>query len=91
MGQYSDRGPEILSTKKLERELNLKQLQINSLLSITQAINENLDAPGLFKMYKNFLTWEMEIKKMALFILQDGQWICVSQQGVLGKEHPENF
>ena len=36
--------------EKLEREVNLKQLQINSLLAITQAINENVSADGLFNM-----------------------------------------
>lgn len=76
-GKYS-----IASKGKLERELNLKQLQINSLLSITQAINNNVKAPELFAMYRSFLTWEMEIKKMCLFILEEDNWKCVSNEGV---------
>lgn len=32
---------------KLERDIGLKQLQINSLLTITQAINENVPAVAL--------------------------------------------
>ncbi len=90
MSQFADRNTEILSTKKLERELNLKQLQINSLLSITQAINDNVKAPELFAMYKSFLTWEMEVKKMALFILTDGVWACVTHQGVSGNYIPKS-
>lgn len=72
----------IAAKNKMERELNLKQLQINSLLSITQAINSNVKAPELFAMYRSFLSWEMEIKKMALFIFEDDQWKCVTHEGV---------
>ncbi|MFN4253690.1 MAG: PP2C family protein-serine/threonine phosphatase [Saprospiraceae bacterium] len=61
---------------KLEREINLKQLQINSLLSITQAINDNVAAEGLFSMYSSFLKWEIGIKKMALFFKDSGVWEC---------------
>ena len=60
---------------KLEKDLNLKQLQIKSLLTITQAINENVPASGLFNMYKNFLSWDMEVSKMALYVRKDNRWI----------------
>ena len=56
-----------LSIEKLQQELSLKQLQINSLLTITQAINDNVAAPELYSMYKSFIGWEMGIKRMALF------------------------
>ncbi len=68
--------------ERLERELHLKQLQINSLLNITQAINSNVKADGLFKMYQSFLSWEMSIQQMALFFLEHGQWTCVASLGV---------
>lgn len=70
--------------EKMERELNLKQLQIKSLLAITQAINENVSADGLYNMYKTFMSWEMGVKKMALFIKDDIQWKCVIAS------HPED-
>jgi sigma-B regulation protein RsbU (phosphoserine phosphatase) len=63
-----------LSIEKLQQELSLKQLQINSLLTITQAINDNVAAPELYNMYKSFIGWEMGIKRMALFFKQDDQW-----------------
>ncbi|MEZ5040736.1 MAG: PP2C family protein-serine/threonine phosphatase [Saprospiraceae bacterium] len=66
----------------LERELNLKQLQINSLLNITQAINDNVSVEGLFNMYKSFLSWEIGVKKMALYVLKEGEWICASAIGI---------
>ncbi|MBK7010692.1 MAG: GAF domain-containing protein [Saprospiraceae bacterium] len=53
-------------------------MQIRSLLIITQAINDNITQDGLFNMYKNFLSWEMGIDKMVLFILSEDGWTCTS-------------
>ena len=64
--------------KKLEDELNLKQLQIKSLLAITQAINNNVSASELFKMYQSFMTWEMGIRTMALLVANGTEWHCVA-------------
>lgn len=69
---------ELAILEKLEKDLSLKQLQIKSLLTITQAINDNVSADGLFNMYKSFLSWEMAIEKMALFIISDDGWKCTS-------------
>jgi sigma-B regulation protein RsbU (phosphoserine phosphatase) len=69
---------ELIMLEKLEKELNLKQLQIRSLLTITQAINDNVPQDGLFNMYKSFLSWEMGIEKMVLFIMADEGWICTT-------------
>ncbi len=62
----------------LERDLYLKQLQINRLLDVTQAINDNLPAEDLFNIYKSTLNWELGIKKMALFIVDDESWVCAT-------------
>ncbi len=59
---------ELLILEKLEKDLSLKQLQIKALLTITQAINDNIAADGLFNMYKSFLSWEMGIEYMVLFV-----------------------
>lgn len=67
---------------RLENELKLKQLQIKSLLSITQAINENIPASGLYSMYRTFLNWDMGVGKMALFTPEDNGWECVTQIGI---------
>lgn len=61
---------------RLKKELHLKQLQINSLLTVTQAINDNVASDGLFSMYKSFLQFEMSISKMALFFKENGHWDC---------------
>jgi sigma-B regulation protein RsbU (phosphoserine phosphatase) len=67
---------------RMERELNLKQLQIKSLLAITQAINENVSADGLYGMYKTFLTWDMGVKKMALYVKNEHGWTCATHQNL---------
>ncbi len=80
---------ELALLEKLEKELSLKQLQIKSLLTITQAINDNVSAEGLFNMYKSFLSWEMGIEKMALFILQENLWTCTTHIHFDEKKAPE--
>ncbi len=73
---------ELAVLEKLEKELSLKELQIKSLLTITQAINDNVSAEGLFNMYRSFLSWEMGITKMGLFIPDEddeNSWRCASQ------------
>ena len=72
----------------LERDLSLKQLQINRLLEVTQAINNNLAADALFKIYRSILSWEMRIEKMALYIKQDNFWSCTTAIG-LSEEQQE--
>ncbi len=67
---------------QLERDLNLKQLQINGLLNITQAINNNIKTSGLFEMYRSFLSWEMGVKRMALFFRKNEEWICATSIGI---------
>jgi len=70
--------------EQLQNELHLKQLQINRLLGITQAINNNVSANGLYEMYRSFLGWELGIHKMALFIKEDeGKWICTTSIDIL--------
>lgn len=78
----SDIKKELSKIQLLERELNLKQVQINRLLSITQAINSNTPARDLFQMYQSFLSYEMGIKKMALYIRSNDGWDCASLIGI---------
>lgn len=62
--------------------MNLKQLQINNLLNITQAINNNVSADELYRMYQSFLSWEMGIERMALFVSSDDGYECATHHGV---------
>ena len=79
MSNLTDIKMGLSKLEALEKELNLKRLQINSLLTITQAINDNVSADELYEMYHSFLSWELTIKKMALFVKSDdGNWHCAS-------------
>lgn len=83
MSKFSNIKKELSSLEQLERELNLKQLQINRLLNITQAINNNVKEDDLYKMYNSFLSWEMGIKKMALYVTdKESKWYCASTIGI---------
>ncbi len=83
MPEFSNIKKNLSNFEMLERDLTLKQLQINRLLNITQAINNNLPAEDLFSMYNSFLSWEMGIKKMALYIKEeDGHWCCATAIGI---------
>ncbi len=82
MSSFSNIKSGLSKIEALERELNLKQLQINRLLGITQAINNNVSAKELYEMYKSFLGWELSIKKMLLYIREDRGWQCTSALGI---------
>lgn len=70
--------------QRLERDLHLKQLQINQLLNITQGINNNLKIEDLFRMYQSFMAWEMGINRMALFVRNGDEktWVCPVHVGL---------
>jgi sigma-B regulation protein RsbU (phosphoserine phosphatase) len=74
-------------SEKLEKELSLKELQIKSLLTITQAINDNVSTEGLFNMYRSFLSWEMGIDKMILFVKGEHIWKTASAINVDQEYH----
>lgn len=78
---------------KLERELHLRQLQVQRLLQITQAINNNVSVPDLFAMYQGFLKNELQLKRMTLFVKtnDEGQWDCVAHIGLKDNSWPVNI
>ncbi len=85
MSDFSQIKRSFNSTELLQRALHLKQLQLNGLLNMTQAINNNISAIELFKMYKSFLSWEIGISRMALYVKDKEEWICATWIG-LNKE-----
>ena len=82
MSSYTDIRRGLSSIQALERELHLKQLQVNRLLNITQAINNNVSSNGLFNMYNSFLSWEIGVKKMVLYIRGEEEWYCATSIGI---------
>ncbi|MEO0337720.1 MAG: PP2C family protein-serine/threonine phosphatase [Bacteroidota bacterium] len=83
MSDYSALKSPLSSVEELQKELDLKQLQINGLLNLTQAINNNVKAKGLYEMYKSFIGWELGVKKMALYIKDTAEkWECTTSIGL---------
>jgi len=82
MSSLTEIKKELSDIQVLERDLHLKQLQINRLLNLTQAINNNVSSRGLFDMFTSFLSWEMGIKKLALYFKDNDQWVCKAFAGI---------
>lgn len=59
----------------LKAKYDLKELELNSLLEITQAINNNLSEESLYKIFNFTLRANLNIKKLALYVL-DEKWNC---------------
>ncbi len=63
-----------------EKLLHLKELELNSLLEITQAINSNLPEAALYKIYHFTLIANLNINKLALYVM-DEEWSCKVNYG----------
>jgi phosphoserine phosphatase RsbU/P len=67
---------------KIEPLLALKQQQINSLLEITEAVNNNWPINALVRIFESILIAQLGIQKIALIVKADGQhWTCISYTG----------
>ena len=64
-----------MNGEALKAKYDLKELELNSLLEITQAINNNLPEQSLYKIYDFTIRANLNIKKLALFVLDDN-WEC---------------
>jgi sigma-B regulation protein RsbU (phosphoserine phosphatase) len=60
---------------ELRKQFEIKELELNALLEITQAINSNLPEESLYKIYNFTLRSNLNITKLALFVLDD-DWNC---------------
>lgn len=64
----------------IRKQFEIKELELNALLEITQAINSNLPEESLYKIYNFTLRSNLNIKKLALFVLDD-DWFCKAYFG----------
>src|SRR5687768_4227971 len=64
----------------IKKQFEIKELELNALLEITQAINSNLPEESLYKIYNFTLRSNLNIKKLALFVLDD-EWSCKASFG----------
>ncbi|MGE0590207.1 MAG: SpoIIE family protein phosphatase [Cyclobacteriaceae bacterium] len=59
----------------LQKKVEKKELELNALLEITQAINNNVPEESLYKIFNFTLRSNLQINKLALFVL-DEIWNC---------------
>lgn len=59
--------------------MDRKQLELDALLEITQAINSNMSEESLYKIFYFSCISNLSVTKLALFVKQEGQWICKVQ------------
>lgn len=62
-----------MSELSIKSKFEIKELELNALLEITQAINSNLPEESLYKIYNFTLRSNLNIEKLALFVL-DEEW-----------------
>jgi phosphoserine phosphatase RsbU/P len=60
---------------ELRKQIERKELELNALLEITQSINNNVPEDSLYKIFNFTLRSNLNIKKLALFVL-DEIWNC---------------
>ena len=65
----------MIKAEVFKAKYDLKELELNSLLEITQAINNNLPEESLYKIYDFTIRANLNIKKLALYVLDD-HWEC---------------
>ncbi len=75
-----------MSELSIKSKFEIKELELNALLEITQAINSNLPEESLYKIYNFTLRSNLNIEKLALFVLDD-EWDCKVTFGTKKKFH----
>lgn len=69
-----------LDLSEVQKKLDRKELELNALLEITQAINSNVPEASLYKIFNFTLRSNLNIRKLALYVF-DEQWSCVVNFG----------
>lgn len=69
-----------MESLSIQNKYNLKELELNSLLEITQAINNNLPEASLYKIYEFTLRANLNINRLALYV-KDESWSCKVNYG----------
>ncbi len=64
-----------MTEQEIKKRLDRKELELNALLEITQAINSNVPEESLYKIFHFTLRSNLNIKKLALYVF-DERWNC---------------
>ena len=71
----------MLNKSSIQR-LQLSNFKLNSLLEITQSINENLSTMSLLRRYEKILRIELNIGRVLIFSFNQKVWECILESGV---------
>lgn len=78
----------------MQKKLDRKELELNALLEITQAINSNVSEESLYKIFNFTLRSNLNIRKLALYVF-DEKWRCQvnfgSKQNFLKSQLDDRF
>lgn len=70
-----------MAEENFKKHYLLKQMELNSLLEITQAINNNMPEPALYKIYDFTVRANLKLNKLALYVYE-GIWEAQVSFGV---------
>lgn len=70
----------MMKKDSLKSKYMQKELEVNALMEITQAVNNNLPEENLYKIYEFTLRANLHIDKLALYV-HGQQWECQAQFG----------
>ena len=62
------------SDSDYKHKYSLKQMELNSLLEITQAINNNMSENNLYKIYEFTIRANLNISQLVLIVKEAGEW-----------------
>lgn len=62
-----------MNSQALKRQLEIKELEINALLEITRAINNNLPEEALYKIFKFTAISNLKFSRLCLYV-RDLSW-----------------
>ena len=67
---------------KEEALLHYKQMELDSLLQVTDAINRNDSAIDLYKIYGFILKAQLRLQRLVIFYNDDKEWECAHHYGL---------
>ncbi len=70
-----------MQNKSSIQRLQLSNFKLNSLLEITQSINENLSTFSLLRRYEKILRGDLNIGRLMIFSFNQKNWECILESG----------
>jgi phosphoserine phosphatase RsbU/P len=77
-----------LSDSTYKQKYTLKQMELNSLLEITQAINNNMSEDNLYKIYEFTIRANLNIRQLVLIVREADDW---GQKVIFGLNSTEDL